>query len=775
MSTKKVTIINPQLVDDAAVSPPPNEKDSFRRVFGTWSTSTNGIEFVSKTPSKIALMEVDPEEDLTDATTQEYYHFKQNVRVKQKSDGEIDISPEADAAFHAYMMSLLDPTVGTAVGTYKYTDEVAKWFTPYTAGEVFNLNAESGASEIGVKFEYNYLDTLYEELLNRVRTPVVIPSMYAMLTDSMITDNEYNTLKAPTVMRLRQNIRENASFGPTTSGPSFGRLGFTNQYVPGHNTTLIRDYEDNKYLFPMYAEITFPLGKKNTVAHDLQETLLGCVLTRDVEEGNTTIKEEEMYFSYELKNDDATDSVSNFTSPTKKVDLLDWWSYDLPMWAPEDGPPALPPNYMFVGPDVDSEMDQMDLATPPQHEFTFALAVGAIESKFDSLLRDKRKTFQEMLDGEECYSEYVMFKIYKYRGLDPDTPIQTFHVMNYEEISEVLSEDSRLSFIDTQVKYGANYTYSVTAFRAIVSNRYEYKNLVVEPPRMLATGDYEEREATFEASIKPTIKLVEVPLFISKGKILSAPPLDPEVSFIPYKGEPNKIMFFFNTNTGETTTEAVAMNEAEAEDMAQIMFNQKNSDGSITHKTDEPITAVQIYRVSSKPVGIEDFNNRILTTVSTDVDAKTRLTAGSIGKIVKQTPNKKYYYMFRSLDYHGGLSNPSPIYEIELYNDGGVGYPIIRHYVYDPQEPKTLTKPARKLIQIIPRISQAYLNEKASGLLNEDGSFGTAVGNNNITLGLEEESLFGKKFKVRLTSKSTGKKVDINIDYRTKRVLGEIE
>ena len=112
---------------------------------------------------------------------------------------------------------------------------------------------------------------------------------------------------------------------------------------------------------------------------------------------------------------------------------------------------------------------------------------------------------------------------------------------------------------------------------------------------------------------------------------------------------------------------------------------------------------------------------------------------------------------------------------LELYNDGGVGYPIIRHYVYDPQEPKTLTKPARKLIQIIPRISQAYLNEKASGLLNEDGSFGTAVGNNNITLGLEEESLFGKKFKVRLTSKSTGKKVDINIDYRTKRVLGEIE
>jgi hypothetical protein len=78
------------------------------------------------------------------------------------------------------------------------------------------------------------------------------------------------------------------------------------------------------------------------------------------------------------------------------------------------------------------------------------------------------------------------------------------------------------------------------------------------------------------------------------------------------------------------------------------------------------------------------------------------------------------------------------------------------------------------MIQIVPRMTQAYLNEEASGLV-ENGVVRGARGVQPLTLGVEDDALFGKRFKVRLTSKTTGKKVDINIDFKTKRVRAETE
>ena len=186
--------------------------------------------------------------------------------------------------------------------------------------------------------------------------------------------------------------------------------------------------------------------------------------------------------------------------------------------------------------------------------------------------------------------------------------------------------------------------------------------------------------------------------------------------------------------------------------------------------TDDSASAFEIYRLNKAPVQIEDFSGQLLATVSTSSPTSVPLNGGSATAQVVQKPNQKYYYTFRTIDTHGHKSNPSAVYEIELYNDGGAGYPIIRHYDMTSPDPTTTTKSARKIIQIVPRISQAYLDEQGSGLRDVNGNLQPAGGNRNIKLGTEEESLFGKKFKVRLTSKSTGKKLDLNINFKTKQL-----
>jgi len=271
----------------------------------------------------------------------------------------------------------------------------------------------------------------------------------------------------------------------------------------------------------------------------------------------------------------------------------------------------------------------------------------------------------------------------------------------------------------------------------------------------------------FEVEVEPVVKLVEIPLFRSTGRVLAPPPMPPDVDVISYKGVPNKMMFFFNSHLGTSLEEPISFTGDEQINNRQYLLHEKTSDsGMILYNTSEAISFVEVYRTIQKPDEIEDFEGHLLETVSTDVNIKTDLSAGSIGHIIKQKPNKKFYYMFRSLGRYGEASNPSPVYEIELFNDGGVVYPIVKIVDLEAVDPRTKTKSFRNLLRITPRISQARVNESASGLVDENGILGNAFAT-KIVLGVEDESLFGKRFKIRLTSKDTGKKIDLNVTFKT--------
>ena len=66
--------------------------------------------------------------------------------------------------------------------------------------------------------------------------------------------------------------------------------------------------------------------------------------------------------------------------------------------------------------------------------------------------------------------------------------------------------------------------------------------------------------------------------------------------------------------------------------------------------------------------------------------------------------NKKYYYTFRTVDFHGNVSNPSPIYEVELVDDEGRRYLLVKICELEAPKPYEYEKTVRKMIGIRPGV-----------------------------------------------------------------------
>jgi hypothetical protein len=638
---------------------------------------------------------------------------------------------------------------------------------------------------LGVRFEYMYRDGRYEQLLENLTNHNLIPSMYDLL------DDEYTAGTDPNGEAFRENKLRGVTYGNIIF--NLGDLGenrsyLINQIFTSENNDFLRRNDGTKNLFPMYCQIDMPYQSNTDIAAAIHQSEIGPCIARDFYEfyirstgtQPSTVISRNLEYSYTFYDANGTRGVENANVGAITMDLPDWIDNDAPGWY--QGIP-MTEECSFVG----SETGQSSDSESTINQFTVAWKLSVLENEIENLLIEKRSGrapgifgLDGMTIGRNCYSEVLMYKVEKYLGEGLDNKLQTFIFSNTEDLVQELTsgqDEKRVSFVDTQVKYNQTYTYSVSVVLAIVINSYKYSSITRQSDS--------DSEFSAKVKFKPFVRLVEMPYFQVSGKILSDPPLAPEVSFAPFRGRPDTLLFHLNTNLGTQDMSPITLGTEEREDIEQVIINQRRNDGLVTFQTDDHNRAYNIYRTTKKPISYQDFGRNLLTTVSTVGDGiLSAKEAGSANIAIKHATNKKYYYMFRSIDVHGLLSNPSEVYEIELYEDSGVGYPLIRGFQFNDENPKTSSKAARKLIQIVPRITQAILNEPASNIQNPDGT-STVVGKTNISLGVEDESLFattsgygvetGKKFKIRLISKSTGKKVDINIDFNTNRVRSEIE
>ena len=379
------------------------------------------------------------------------------------------------------------------------------------------------------------------------------------------------------------------------------------------------------------------------------------------------------------------------------------------------------------------------------------LGLGGATNQF---IKEKERSLREMWNGRPSYSETVFYKIDKLD--EAQNLVSTYYIPN----SSILDE---CRFMDTQVKYGKKYTYIITSYILVIGSQYTYD--AINPQPLDGSVNIEVRKGS-----APRIFGV-VTAVIQDLTPTDSPPMSPEVSVVPYKNIGNRILINMNGSTGDRDMRPIAIQAADVERFNLLRMAQRrlDIDPTLRFKSDDIVTTFEIFRTTTRPQSYQDFAGEMIHIVSTEGKA----TGGAYEDTIE--PNTKYYYTMRSTDVHGNISNPSPIYEIEMRTDASAPYMILNILNLEEQrsQKKKPFKPMQRYVQIIPSTTQGLLNTAESigaggGPLLEAP---TALGAQSVVLGVSNEKLWGKKFRIRFTSKKTGRKIEVDVDFRAEHQL----
>jgi hypothetical protein len=280
-------------------------------------------------------------------------------------------------------------------------------------------------------------------------------------------------------------------------------------------------------------------------------------------------------------------------------------------------------------------------------------------------------------------------------------------------------------------------------------------------------------QTTIKVNSRPHIKMIEVPYYTTPVmKVQDSPPLYPDVDIIPYKGFNDRVLFNFNSNTGEIEERPTLFTDEQYKKMYQRQYKEEweskeEERAPIKFKSDDPVKEFIIRKSVTKPADILAFTKKNSTEII--IPSKGYSGASFVDKDI--VPNKKYWYCFRTVDAHDHLSNPGPVYQVEIIDTDGAVYMLVELYKFEDaaakKRSKQIKKSLRRYLHIEPHTRHTLLDEEKT-FEGKDPKLTTAKGKNPV-LGISEPSLFDQgekqKFKIRLTSKDTGKKIDLNLRF----------
>ena len=712
----------------------------------------------------------------------------------------------------------------------EYEDYAFDELVPAEETRTSEVSSELEEKTATVEMIYNYYQKDWETGTGTTsQQETALPNFYAFVSEAVegeVLTFENKAINDPDHAEFMANLTANGALSEDMLGrvnasgeshaqsyfKSYGRTvssandladiadRFSMLLVPKSSVNLLTDYNYRSDLFPWYADIRFSTDDSEVLATAIEDSSLYEVLLKDMGEAwrgaENPATPVDAPFTYLKETDESSTLMEQ--AELKTFGLYSWLNAHQLL-----SPTSFGTQGIFLG---SSQSDSAKMATSESSIYEKQLALSIFLGKLSAITNNNNyhRTPEQIYRGDMSYSDVLAYRIVKYRG---GNELQSIWIPNEKDLDMV-------SYLDTQIRYNQEYTYEIFAYIGVLGASIEYENLsksvpitgdciefvdfetgdIVDPrvPGLVtatnpitgdkkyitvAASDVVMAEFDIVTSISPIV--IEIPYYQTKGTVLDKPPLPPHVSPYPFMNVPNRFGFLLEGSIGELTMDPVYIT-SDDQAMATAIRESKylSADDPITYGTDDYPVEFQMFRLTDAPVSYASFAAGRRSTHSSKLNIYNSNDYSTSMEIVDDIePNIKYYYMFRTIDTHGHVSNPSPVYQVEISQTEEIVIPYVKTLKeFADLVPTAPTKSFRRFLQLEPSALHQVINEEKNDFASYSSAKDlVAATGGNISLGMADKSIWEKKFKIRLTSKKTGKKLDINLVCKSEHVTTELD
>ena len=646
--------------------------------------------------------------------------------------------------------------------------------------------------------------------------------------DRLITLNEFDATSVPTLgsdngdqfVQYLNNYA--AALAPINKGDDTGvtidflsdlAREYYNINTPASEMNLYNKLNSRKVAFPMYVELGFPMGSTGPVGSLIDESLTSTAFVDSVIKSPATTERFYMaakgfrgvgvfstnplgavFDDYNNPEDvnvegDVYNPLISVTSPNRIVDFNSWIA-----------------NAMT---EIETTQmgDEQQESRPGECPNTNArMSAEAVRDLILQEAKQRMKPYSEILNEKASIapSETIIYKLTK-RKINTDgvvgPVIQQFYFPNS-------TRENLVKFVDTQVKYNQEYRYELYGITVVYGSKCQMQVIDENTRSEVSKKIY----TTVAVVTRPNPKIVEHPIHtniwnsaennrfgvtgLSAGLafpdvyIDDRPPPPPEILVSPFKQNYRQILLSFQPSSEvfiqKRAIEWILINEQsdwEQTFQNSIVFQKqfknyalKSPKLEFSGESGAEVKRIEIFRSDREPENITNnrdlyrlmFNGKLRKTldISGDADVPDDERAVAFDCIDNLEPNVKYYYTARSVDVHGKVSNPTPIYCVELVYDRGTYYPYVA--LYEPKY-KEIRKPTRRMSRFL-EIKAAPIQTSVKNTFNAANQL---ISSEKGFISSDDHAVENNMFVVRLTSRDTGRKIQFNLTFKKSETTEE--